>query len=121
MRTWALVMTLVLAATAAHAAGFDGRWSVLVITEKGDCDKGYRYEVNIAGGKVTYVGSEAGVSMTGNIAPSGQVSMTVGRSGGSKDERASGSGKLTANAGSGTWKASGADGNCSGRWEAERR
>jgi hypothetical protein len=32
------------------SGGFDGLWSVLIITEKGTCDRGYRYAVRIKGG-----------------------------------------------------------------------
>ena len=35
---------------AAFAADHDGNWSVLVVTESGTCDRGYRYNVRIAGG-----------------------------------------------------------------------
>jgi hypothetical protein len=38
---------LLAAAGSARAAEHDGRWSVLVITEKGACDPGYRYEVSV--------------------------------------------------------------------------
>jgi hypothetical protein len=105
----------------ARAAEFDGRWSVLVVTEKGACDRGYRYEVNVSGGKVKFAGNEA-VGMDGTISPGGQVQMIVGRPGGAKgDGKATGSGKLSANAGRGIWHAAGSGGDCSGTWEAERR
>ena len=32
----------------AHAAGYDGTWSVLIVTETGTCDRGYRYNVNVS-------------------------------------------------------------------------
>jgi hypothetical protein len=43
----------------ADAATHDGRWSVLTITEKGTCDRAYRYELRIANGKVSYAGDDA--------------------------------------------------------------
>ncbi|MBV9348186.1 MAG: hypothetical protein JOZ70_14225 [Pseudolabrys sp.] len=101
----------------AHAAAFDGNWSVLVITEHGSCDRGYRYEVAIADGKVSFRGQEA-VKMNGTVTPSGAVKVAVA-GGGSRV--AEGSGKLTAQGGGGTWSGKSNSGDCGGRWEAERR
>jgi hypothetical protein len=50
--------------TAAFAAGLDGTWSVLIITEKGECDAAYRYAVKIANGQVSYAG-DASLDMAG--------------------------------------------------------
>ena len=38
-----------LAASTSNAAAprYDGLWSVSIVTEKGDCDRGYRYPVRI--------------------------------------------------------------------------
>jgi len=101
----------------ARAAAHDGSWSVLVATEKGDCDRGYRYSVNVANGLVRYSGSAA-VGLNGTVAPNGAVKVSITSSG---QGAASGTGRLSANAGSGTWRGSGDKGTCSGRWEAERR
>jgi hypothetical protein len=90
---------LLAAAGSARAAEHDGRWSVLVITEKGACDPGYRYEVS--------------VGMDGTITPNGSVKVSVGKQG----KNAIGSGQLSAKAGAGTWHSD----DCAGRWEAERR
>src|SRR5688572_10915092 len=54
IRTAALA-AVVLAATAAASAAraatpFDGAWSVLIVTEKGECDRAYRYPVRIQNG-----------------------------------------------------------------------
>ena len=39
--------------TTSHAGPrYDGLWSVLVVTEKGDCDPGYRYPIRIENGKL---------------------------------------------------------------------
>ncbi len=95
---------------AAFAAPQDGNWSVLVITEQGTCDRGYRYSVNVANGRVVYQG-DAAVSLNGAV--------KVSIKGGDKD--ASGTGRLSANTGSGTWRGSGSAGTCTGSREAERR
>jgi hypothetical protein len=114
----ALPLALAMAAgpRAAFAASQDGNWSVLVITEQGTCDRGYRYSVNVANGRVVYQG-DAAVSLNGTVAPNGAVKVSI--KGGDKD--ASGTGRLSANTGSGTWRGSGSAGTCTGSWEAERR
>jgi hypothetical protein len=98
----------------AHAAVRDGNWSVLIITEKGECDRGYRYEVKVANGKVSYRG-DSGIDLAGSVAPDGatKVSIKVG------DKGASGTGHLSGRTGSGVWRGVGTNGTCAGRWEAE--
>ena len=108
-----------LAAATAYAAipaqaktNFDGNWSVVIITEKGTCDRSYRYPVKISDGTVGYAG-EASFDVQGRVGPNGKVTVTVSRG----DRRASGSGTLSANSGGGQWTG----GECSGTWQAERR
>jgi hypothetical protein len=110
-----LVLTIAARAPAVSAAGHDGLWSVLIITEKGTCDRGYRYSVNVAGGRVTYQGS-ADVNLSGTVAPSGAVKVSIKRG----DQGASGTGRLSDTQGAGTWRGAGSGGACAGRWEAER-
>jgi len=101
---------------AALAAAHDGVWSVLIITEQGTCDRGYRYEVKVANGHVTYDGG-ADVNLAGTVSPDGaiKVSIKLGENG------ASGTGHLSAHSGAGVWRGIGANGSCAGRWEAELR
>jgi hypothetical protein len=101
---------------AAYAAAQDGTWSVLIITEKGDCDRGYRYEVRVANGHVSYAG-DASLDMNGTITPSGlvKVSLRLGSKG------ADGVGHLSGQSGAGTWHGASGNSSCAGRWEAERR
>jgi hypothetical protein len=101
----------------ARAAAHDGNWSVLVITEKGDCDRGYRYSVHVANGRVRYSGSAA-VGLNGTVTPSGVVRVSIGANG---QGAATGSGRLSGAGGSGTWHSASNGSRCSGRWEAERR
>ncbi len=101
---------------AAVAAIHDGNWSVLIITEKGSCDRAYRYSVGVANGQVRYQG-DAAVNFNGSVAPSGAVNVSI-RLG---DKGANGTGKLSATSGAGTWQGAGGAGECAGRWEAERR
>ena len=99
-------------ATAAH----DGNWSVLIVTEQGGCDRGYRYNVNINNGHVSYQG-DASVDLNGTVAPNGAVKVNIKFG----DSGANGSGQLSANTGTGTWRGIGSSGTCAGHWEAERR
>ena len=98
----------------ALAASYDGNWSVLIITEKGDCDAAYRYAVGVANGQVRYTG-DAGVNMSGTVTPAGAVSIRLG------DKGANGTGHLSASTGAGRWQGAGSGASCAGRWEAERR
>jgi hypothetical protein len=94
---------------------FDGPWSVVIVTEQGNCDRAYRYGLRIEGGKVRYEGS-ADVTVSGTVDAGGRVTVDV-RSGGSS---AHGSGQLDDSTGSGSWQGASANSRCSGNWEAER-
>ena len=100
----------------ALAADHDGNWSVLIITEKGDCDQAYRYGVKVANGRVAYSG-DAPVDMNGTVSPGGAVKVSI-RLG---EKGANGTGHLSSTAGTGTWRGAAANNTCAGRWEAERR
>ena len=45
--------------TAKAQAGFDGAWSILIVTEAGECDRAYRYAVQIDHGHINYDGTAA--------------------------------------------------------------
>jgi hypothetical protein len=99
----------------AQGGGFDGVWSVLVITDKGDCDRAYRYPVRIRGGKVGHTDPNSSFNIGGRVGAGGIVKVFVSRA----DKRADGVGRLTRAGGGGKWRS--ARGECSGRWTAERR
>jgi hypothetical protein len=106
-----------LSPTAARAqAGFDGLWTILIVTEAGECDRAYRYGVQIDHGRIVYDGT-AGVELTGTVDQSGRVSATVQRG----EQGATGTGRLTGGRGRGTWRGKSSASLCSGYWEAERR
>jgi hypothetical protein len=113
----AAVLAAVLASGAAQAqaAKFDGRWSVEVVTEKGECGV-YRWPVIVERGRVRYGGPE-NFTVTGAVAANGRVSGAIVRG----QDRAVVTGRLSDGQGGGTWTASGSSRNCSGRWNAERR
>jgi hypothetical protein len=98
----------------AAAAAFDGQWSVLIVTQKGTCDRAYRYPVKISNGTVGYAG-EASFNVSGKVGDNGAVIVTVSRG----DRSAKGTGRMSATDGSGIWIAGAGD--CSGTWTAERR
>ena len=100
--------------SSAAKSNFDGIWSVLIVTEKGTCDRAYRYPVRISSGAVGYAG-ENSFNVSGKVGPNGAVTVTVSRG----SQSASGSGQLSATDGGGRWAT--ASGECSGTWTAERR
>jgi hypothetical protein len=106
-----------MAPTAVRAqAGFDGLWTILIVTEAGECDRAYRYGVSIDHGRIVYDGT-AGVELTGTVDPSGRVTATVQRG----EQGAVGTGRLSGARGRGTWRGRSSTSQCSGYWEAERR
>ena len=93
---------------------FDGTWSVLIVTDKGTCDRAYRYPVRISNGSVGYAG-QASFNVSGSVGTNGSVTVMVSKG----NQSARGSGRLAASEGSGHWVAG--SGECSGTWTAERR
>jgi hypothetical protein len=98
----------------AAKANFDGAWSVLIVTEKGTCDRAYRYPVRIENGAVGYAGSAA-FTVSGKVGDNGAVTVTVSRG----SQSAKGTGRMSGAEGAGTWVAG--SGDCAGTWTAERR
>ncbi|MGO4713634.1 hypothetical protein [Bradyrhizobium sp. 2TAF24] len=111
----AFALAIALAGHSKAGASHDGMWRVTIITQSGDCDPAYSYAVKVAGGQVSYSG-DGGFDISGSVAESGAVSVSIARG----DQRASASGKLAGNAGSGQWSGKSAATACSGRWEAVR-
>lgn len=91
---------------------YDGLWSVSVVTEKGTCDRGYRYPIRISNGVLANAG-DAAFTITGKVGPSGTIIVTVAHG----NSSATGKGRLAGAIGSGFWQG----GDCSGTWTAERR
>jgi hypothetical protein len=100
------------AVPAAATPSYDGIWSVMIVTEKGSCDRAYRYPVRISNGTLLNEGSSP-ITISGKVGGSGAVNVTVSYG----DKSANGSGRLSGNIGAGSWTG----GSCSGTWEAERR
>jgi hypothetical protein len=109
----AIMAGTIVASTASFAVPrYDGLWSVSIVTEKGDCDRGYRYPIRISNGTLANAGDTM-FTVTGKVAGTGAVTVTVNAAGRS----ATGSGRLAGNIGTGSWSG----GACSGSWTAERR
>ena len=109
-----LAATVPASAPAAARSNYDGKWSVLIVTHKGSCDRAYRYPVQIDNGSVGYAGDSA-FSVSGRVGENGAVTVKVARG----NQSANGQGRLSATDGSGMWTAG--SGECSGTWTAERR
>jgi hypothetical protein len=100
------------AARTPTARNFDGVWSVVIVTTRGDCERAYRYPVAIAGTSVINAG-DAAVDISGTVRGNGTVAVRVSAGG----QSANGFGRLTTRSGSGSWSG----GACAGVWTAERR
>ena len=117
----AAVLACVALASVAQAAtkrgaspnAFDGRWSVMVITEQGACDRASRLSLGISNGRIEMADAMAAAAGTGD--KRGRVAVRVMQG---ADVLAA-SGSLGAGAGSGKWRAPSKQ--CAGRWVAERR
>jgi hypothetical protein len=106
-------VTLAASATSnAAAPRFDGLWSVSIVTEKGDCDRGYRYPIRISHGTLVNGGNDP-FDISGKVLSTGAITVTVSHG----DKSATGSGLLAGDSGEGIWRG----GSCSGTWSAERR
>jgi len=103
-----------IATKAPAATQYDGAWSVLIVTTRGECDRAYRYGVSIVNGYIRYDGGM--VNMSGQVYANGsvRVSMTSGTA------RAYGSGRLSRNSGNGGWNGVSGPNRCSGYWQANR-
>ncbi len=95
--------------------GYDGLWSVVIVTKSGQCDAAYRYPVRITNGNLGNAGS-APINISGKVGKNGAVVVAVNAG----DKSAMGKGRLAGASGAGSWSGNG-NGACSGIWEAERR
>jgi hypothetical protein len=99
--------------TARAANSYDGNWSVTIMTQTGNCPSSLRYAVRVAKGRV--YGDDQSYDVNGSVASNGATRVTVSE----KGQSASGTGRLSGNAGAGRWRTS--TGQCSGQWTAARR
>jgi hypothetical protein len=95
------------------ASPYDGVWSIVIQTTRGDCPAAIRAGVHISGGHV--LANDISYSVEGHVAPNGALRVNVSAGG----QGAGGFGHLSRNTGQGSWRTR--SGECSGRWTAERR
>ena len=98
----------------ARAAGrYDGMWTTVFATTRGNCSSGYSVPFLVAGSRVSSAG---GSRVSGSVSRSGSVAVavSVGAS------RASGGDRLVGNSGSGRWSGTITGDRCSGTWQATR-
>ena len=119
---WMLVATALAAVVAmpdsADAARrvvgrYDGVWTTVFATTRGNCSSGYSVPFTVARGRVLSAG---GGRVSGSIGRQGSVavSVSVGAS------HASGGGRLAGNYGAGRWSGIITGDRCSGSWQATR-
>ena len=108
-----LGLGIVAASAPVQATGnFDGKWSVVIVTEKGDCDRAYRYPIDIRNMTLINAGN-ASFDISGKVQDNGAVAVRIAYG----QKSALGSGRLSGTTGEGSWSG----GGCGGTWTAERR
>jgi hypothetical protein len=100
-------------ADARFAGAYDGTWTTVFATTRGNCSSGYSVPFTVSGGRVTSAG---GGRVSGSVGRGGSVAVavSVGAS------HASGGGRLIGNSGSGRWSGIITGDRCSGTWQARR-
>jgi|ERR1700704_1958419 hypothetical protein len=95
------------------AGPYDGVWTTVFATTRGNCSSGYSVPFTVARGRVLSAG---GGRVSGSIGRRGSVavSVSVGAS------HASGGGRLAGNYGAGHWSGIITGDRCSGTWQATR-
>jgi hypothetical protein len=99
--------------TAAAGTAYDGSWSLTIVTQRGNCDQTYYFQVQVTNGIVSHPNL---VRLRGRVSSKGvaRVSVSV------MDKHASGSGRLSRSSGSGRWSGHSGPDRCSGYWTAQR-
>ena len=100
----------------AGPAKFDGVWSVSLVSSGSLCGSGASSTLMVQNGSVRAGGS--GVSVSGQVGPSGSVSLALQKTLQKSGVQGTASGKLSGASGSGSWSVSSL--GCSGRWTAQR-
>jgi hypothetical protein len=100
-------------ADARFAGAYDGTWTTVFATTRGNCSSGYSVPFTVSGSRVSSAGGgrvSGAVSRSGSVA----VAVSVGAS------HASGGGRLVGNSGYGRWSGIITGDRCSGTWQARR-
>jgi hypothetical protein len=111
--TAALILGGLCVASTAQAAGsFDGRWSVQLVTERGNCNPTYNWSVAVADGRIVDGGMF--VQTAGDIDGRGRVRLQITHG----NDVVAAFGKVAGEAGRGAWRSPTLQ--CSGAWTAQR-
>jgi hypothetical protein len=96
-----------------RGGAYDGTWTTVFATTRGNCSSGYSVPFLVSGGRVSSAG---GGRVAGSVNRGGGVAVhvSVGAS------RASGGGRLAGNSGAGSWSGIISGDRCSGTWQATR-
>src|SRR5271168_4018203 len=96
LTVWTVATVAIVAASATDTArartSFDGGWTVQIMTQRGACDPSSSFGVEIRDANIYGSG---GMPVRGRVAGNGAVSVSVA----SGEQRASGSGRLSASSG----------------------
>ena len=104
---------LALPGTADARGVYDGTWTTVFATTRGNCSSGYSVPFLVNGSRVSSAG---GGRVSGSVRPGGSVAVAV-QVGAS---HASGGGRLVGNSGYGRWSGIITGDRCSGTWQATR-
>ena len=109
----AALAALALPGSADARGAYDGIWTTVFATTRGNCSSGYSVPFTVVGSRVSSAG---GGRVSGRISRAGSVAVavSVGAS------HASGGGRLVGNYGSGRWSGIITGDRCSGTWQARR-
>jgi hypothetical protein len=108
-----MIGLLPLVQPSAAAPSFDGRWSVAVVAESGDCSARYTVPIEISGGQVRYAGRFS-AEAAGNVGSAGQLNVSFSY----RDDVVTAKGSLKGTNGYGSWTSPTQD--CGGTWRANR-
>jgi hypothetical protein len=123
MRRFLAMAPLCVATQASFAAPLpaqaphDGSWAIEIVTERGACERLYRYYVEVEGQAVRLrsMSGETSPAATGLVRTDGRIKATLGQA----DDPVNVTGRLAATSGTGVWSAPARQ--CTGRWSAHKR
>ncbi len=109
----ALGLATLPAQTSFAATPFDGKWSVQITAEAGNCPAGYTVPIRVADGRVSYPGP-FNARANGKIGTNGALQVSFAHSKDVVNAR----GSVKGRSGSGSWKSP--TKNCHGTWVARK-
>jgi hypothetical protein len=111
--TMTVVILLGFVGEAQAANPYDGRWSVVFVTQQGGCQQ-REIEVSLSAGQLTHAGWRGLFTAHGQVSQQGHVDASIGALG----HTATAQGQLAGASGSGSWSMP--ELGCLGQWTARR-